>query len=72
MSNIEQLHKSQCFKENCQYFEKHCIVYRGYDCIKLGGNKIPTHRSLGHDYSYPIRDPLGVGINDGWQTREGR
>ena len=59
--------KIDCFKYNCQYAKKHCIVYHGCDCVKLGGTKIPTHRSLGHDCSYP----KFAGDRDGW-TDEGR
>jgi hypothetical protein len=63
----EMQKKIVCFKEGCQYASRHCIVYKGYDCIRLGGTKIPTHRSFGRDYSYP----KFVGGVDGW-TDEGR
>jgi len=48
---IEQERKSQCFKENCQYFLVSCIRFHGYGCSKLGGTKIPTLMSLSRNTS---------------------
>jgi len=74
---IEQERKLQCWKVNCQYYAKHCIVYHGYLCIKLGGNRIPCQRSLGHNHGYPTNTPNAmkprfVGIEDGWKLDDGR
>lgn len=76
---IEQERKVECFKENCMYYAKHCITYHSYLCTKLGGNRIPCQRSLGHNHRYPINTThsmkpkfLDGGIVDGWVGSEGR
>jgi hypothetical protein len=67
--------RSECFKENCQYMQKQCVRFHGYDCSRLGGNKIPTLMSLGYNTSIEGQGhsmkPKFVGESGGW-TDEGR
>jgi len=67
--NIEKLRKVQCFQSGCHYAETRCLSYRGNDCIKNGGSRIPLQQ-VG-DREYPTQSPVGmkprfIRIEDGW------
>ena len=72
---IEQERKLQCWKVNCQYYAKHCIVYHGYLCVRLGGKRIPCQRTISHNHSVSVQGhsmkPKFLGDMDGW-TDDGR
>ena len=73
---IEQERKLECWKVNCQYYEKHCTSFSGYNCSKLGGSKVPHLKSLGRNYSYQTNNthsmkPKFLRECDGWSD-EGR
>lgn len=56
--NIDRRRKFQCFQSKCKFYEQRCIVYYGYDCAKLGGNRIPIQR-IPNEFREPTQEPTG-------------
>jgi hypothetical protein len=68
---VEKLRRLQCFNSNCDKAETFCEVFRGNQCINLGGHKIPVERKS-KDCFTPIPTGAKPYFCDGRVVRDSR
>lgn len=56
--NREKKRKTECINSKYKFLPR-CLVFQGYDCIKLDGNKIPVMNCVSEARVIPIQKPSG-------------
>ena len=52
--NKDKQRKNECFNANCGFTKDRCLIYRGSECVKLGGKRISLQTATPNQ-SVPLR-----------------